>query len=352
MTEVLKPLLFSLSVGAIIACSGVTGEEADSDSNNASFKVSTSGMPFNGATRVVVEFTGIEVDPEDAEAEGSRLELELDEPRSIDLVEFQGSDAGVLLGDVELEAGRYASLRLQVNAESGVTDSFIERADGTIHPLVLPAGAEQGLRVADGFTIANDGRSDFTIDVDLRKSIRRPSDQDDDYSLIPALRMVDDAKIGHLVGLVDEQIARSDDCFDAAASRTSAAVYVYEGENAEPGDVCVPDDAGTCPDDVDRPLATAVATSNGGDATGFTFDLGFLVGGAYTAALTCDTDGDDPERDDRDPISYKSQQNFSVTVGEESEIDFRAEEDGGDGTSNGDESAEAEDDAESPGSDS
>lgn len=337
MHKRLHPLSVGLAALVLAACSSSSGEgNGGPGGSEGGLKVSASGQPVHDPTSVVVEFTGIEIQPQG----GDPLDFDLDEAQSIDLLELQGNESAALLEDLDLEPGQYAFLKLKVNAEQGVMDSFIEFADGTMRSLFVPGGEEQGLRLVGGFEVEEDGRVDFTVDFDLRSSIHSPAASGGDYFLRPALRMVDNDAAGHLTGTVDEQIATAEPCFDAATSSTLAAIYIFEGSDGEPGDVCVSEEGETCPDDVDRPLTTTMVSASDADVSTFSYAVGFLLEGEYTAALTCDAAADDPESDDRDVVSFQAQQSFTVEAQQETELDFGIANgdpgDNGNGNDNGD----------------
>ena len=131
--------------------------------------------PVDGATAVVVEFTGVEVKPADAEA----LSFDFDTPRQIDLLALSGHDSEALLQDVEVRAGRYEWVRLKVNAVAdGVDDSYIDLKDGTRHELYVPSGAQTGLKLNGGFVVPRDASASFTVDFDLRQSVHEPMNAD------------------------------------------------------------------------------------------------------------------------------------------------------------------------------
>ena len=69
-------------------------------------------------------------------------------PHQVDLIQQQGGSSAVLLSGVSLPAGKYAWIRLMVDPSA----STITLADGSVHPLTIPSGAETGLKLVHGFT--------------------------------------------------------------------------------------------------------------------------------------------------------------------------------------------------------
>ena len=284
-------LLAFAAAGAI----GLSG--CFSGDDHGSFSLSVTDAPVDDATAVVVEFTGVSIKPANGQAEV----FTFDEPRSINLLELQGTASESLLEDELVPAGQYEWIRLHVNAVNGEFDSYIEFDDGSQHSLFVPSGAQTGLKLVSGFVVPANGSADFTIDFDLRKSIANPQSPTVDYILKPALRLVDNTEVGHISGTVAADWAADEEC--------SGAVYVYEGHDAETGSV----------GSDNEPVTSALVAMN--DETGeFEYTAGFLLEGDYTAAFTCEADQDDPE--EASPISFLQAQNTSVTVDETTEVNF------------------------------
>lgn len=256
----------------IAACGGSDDPVIESPAPEfGTLNLGISDAPVDSATRVVVEFTGVELQP----ASGERELFGFNEPRQIDLLALHGGEVELLLNNETLPAGRYNFILLQVNAEMNVEDSFIELEDGRVFPLFIPSGAEQGLRLVQGFDVPANGTADFTIDFDLRKSVVAPPGQADNYFLRPALRLVDNSEVGAIAGTVAQDLI-TDPC--------SPSVYVYEGPDQEPVDVS--EDAG--------PVVSALVEMD--DATGlFEYRAAFLTAGDYTVAFTCEADQDAPD---------------------------------------------------------
>jgi hypothetical protein len=166
----LLTLLFVTFIGL-----SLTGYGSGGDEN------SSSDAPIDGATHVIVQFTGVEVKL----ASGEKLNFNFDSPKQIDLLALKSGLIELLLGEENLPAGHYNWIRLKVEAELGVLDSYIELDDGSIHSLWIPNGSQTGLKLINGFDILAGGFADFTIDFNLRKSVHNPSRIGDDY--IPTL---------------------------------------------------------------------------------------------------------------------------------------------------------------------
>jgi hypothetical protein len=270
----------------LVACGGGDG----GGSSTGTLDLAITDASVDDAEAVVVEFTGVQLQ----HAEGERIDYDyVDDvtgdpaPRQIDLLALTGGTTELLLDGVTITAGDYSWIRLKVNAERGVIDSYIDRISDGRHSLYVPSGAQSGLKLNRGFNVPEDGMASFTIDFDLRKSVHNPSGLKDDYILRPTLRLVDDNTAGALTGVVLD-IGNDPDC--DASMEYVGAVYVFDGTGVvDVGDVI--DDI----DGTDDPVTSAkVSMSNEGN---YVYTVAFLPEGDYVIGFTCDADIDNPDVD-------------------------------------------------------
>lgn len=277
----------------LLALAGCKSDDPDT----GKMALSITDAPVDGAEAVVVEFTGIEI-----QGAGERLSFDFDTPKTIDLLQLTGDESLELLPETTVNAGQYQWIRLKVNAERGVTDSYID-IDGARYSLFIPSGAQTGLKLVRPFNVAAGGVSNFTIDFDLRKSVHQPQDGSGDYFLRPALRIVNNLEVGHINGFVDEALVSAEGC-----SETSG-VYLFAGYDADTDDI----DANE-PD----PITTTIVEMN---ADGFyEYEIGFVQAGDYTLAFTCEAANDDPETDD--DINFGATANVTVEANQTATVDF------------------------------
>jgi len=252
--------------------------------------------PVDGATAVVVQFTGVEVKP----ADGSARTFAFAAPRQINLMALTGTDSELLLDEAEVPSGQYEWVRLMVDAsEDGIADSYIDLEDGSRHELEVPSGDQSGLKLHSGFAVPNGGEANFTLDFDLRKSVHEPMDAGDSYKLRPTLRIVDNATSGAIAGTVQSELV-PEGC--------APAVYVFAG-------------SGVTPDDVDavapEPVSSAMPALNAGD---YDYTVGFLATGPYTVTFTCDADADNPATDDT--LVFTGTQDATVAAEQTTTVNF------------------------------
>lgn len=278
----------------VLALAGCWGNNKDA----GTLTLGVTDAPVDDATAVVVQFTGVEVKPSDRDAQS----FDFAQPRSIDLLALSGMGSEILLDGVTVPAGTYDWVRLKVNASAdGVDDSYIDLKDGSRHELDIPSGAQTGLKLVSGFVVPQGGAASFTVDFDLRKSVHQPMNGSTVYTLRPALRIVDNTRVGAIAGTVDPALM---------LANCTPAVYVFEGHDVTPDDV-----DGNAPE----PVTTAVVRSTSG---GFEYRADYLLEGPYTVTFTCDAAADDPDTDDS--LSYVGTQNADVTAGQTTAVNFGA----------------------------
>lgn len=278
-----------LWVAAAALVVSACGGGGDDDPQMGKVSLAVTDAPVDDADAVVVSFTGVEL----LDADGNvRNTFELDPEVQLDLLTLQGTNSAFLIQDERIEPGEYQEVRLLVDTPNASCNglappyaSYIT-VDGMDYPLIVPSGGSSGLKVKGPITVAAGGTASYTIDFDLRQSIAERG-ATSCYNLKPVLRVVDNAEIGSLEGTVDATLLSDTSCSADPLTGEGAAVYVYA-------------DAGVVPDDVDgtdpEPLTSAFLTSDG--AGGFTYEVGFLLAGDYTVALSCQAGEDDPETDD------------------------------------------------------
>jgi hypothetical protein len=290
----------------LAACSG-GGDGGGGDTGRLSLGVTDA--PVDEASSVVVQFSGVAF-----KRAGAAPEIVRDlvpSPRQLDLLQYQGGRAALLLDGVTLPAGDYEWVRLIIDNAPGVRDSYIVRTGGEECELRVPSGAESGLKLNRGFTLPADGSLALTIDFDLRKSIHAPPGQQgtteactQGYLMRPTLRIVDDANVGAIAGTVASALV-TEGCLPK--------VYVFSGSGITPDDIEEATGA-----DADPLVVASVAVQNG--STSYPYRAAFLPPGSYTVTFTCDDD--DATADDT--LEFIGTQNVTVQPNLISPADFAA----------------------------
>ena len=301
-------LIVTLSNMLLIGCGGSGGS-----SPTGSISISVTDAPVDTAENVVVEFSGVEIKPENGDSiTFDFTERCTNDPEScqIDLMALTNGASELILSDETVASGQYNWLRLLVKAEQEVRDSYIV-INGKEFELRIPSGAQSGLKINRGFIVPAGGEANFTIDFDLRKSVHDPVGPKDpnDYILRPTLRMVDNTTTGTLSGNVDRSFFASGSC--------TGAVYVFAD-----GTLDAPDDEdgeGFGPD----PITSALVEDDGVHG----YNISFLSEGDYLVAFTCDAEADDPNADNDDPdnapVNFLSKATVSITANSNTDYDFQ-----------------------------
>lgn len=287
-----------VSVGVLAALLAACGG-SDSSPRTGQMSVQVTDAPVDAAEQVVVRFTGISFKP----ADDAPVVVTFITPRDIDLLALAGGDAAPLISNLTVPAGAYEWMRLHVDADfDTVYDSYIQ-IDGSQYELRVPSGSESGLKLNGGFVVPQGGVASYTLDFDLRKSVVEPIGQPG-YFLKPVIRMVNNAQVGLLTGMVDAALLAS-----ACTGDATGAVYLYQGADVVPDDV-----DGVQPD----PLASGAVTLQG-DGT-YRYTIAFLSPGSYMVAWTCDAADDQPESSE--DLAFSPAANVSIVTGETTEQNF------------------------------
>lgn len=289
-----KSLTLAVVAASLAACGG---SSADSDGR---LTLSLTDAPVSELSKVELTVTGVSLKP----ASGDTLEFTFDSPQSVDLLQLQGGVTVDLLDNVTVPAGEYNWVRLSLDSDN----MSVTEIDGAEKKLRVPSGAETGLKMVRGFTVAQGGASDFTIDFDVRKSVVNPEGNAGgaDYLLKPVLRLIDNLQAGAVSGSVDAQLISSA-CADAAVY--SGMVYVFSG-----ADVAA-DDLGSNAE----PLV-AVPVSYDSDSTLYRYSAAFLEAGDYSLSYSCDAD--DNEVDEN--LTFTAGGNVTVVADETQTVDIAA----------------------------
>jgi len=291
--------LLAATVLGVAACGGGNSSGMMDSMSQPQMKLSVSDAPVDGATHVVVVFTGVELTGNS----GNPVTITLPSPMSIDLMTQSGTASAVLF-DQPIPPGSYGQIRLMVTADGSANNSYIDMADGSKFGLRIPSGAETGLKLVSGFTVPSSGVVDYTIDFDLRKAITCPPGQAPACILKPALRLVDNTAVGNIQGQVTSTLP----------SGCKPAVYLYSGSVTKPEDM-----NSTASDDPNQPLASKMPDAS--SMPPYYYQFTFLPPGNYTVAFTCEADKDKPDQADPSVVTLTPVATTAVTAGQTATVD-------------------------------
>ncbi|MDX1499313.1 MAG: DUF4382 domain-containing protein [Woeseiaceae bacterium] len=298
-----RAALAVLSAGMLIAagCSG-----SGSGAKTGRINLGVSDHPIHDATKVCIAFTGVEIKPKEGPA--IMATPVMDEVSNINLLDFQGMNAAPLLMNYELPAGEVSWIRLAVNAVRGGIggtgddptttecqgdESYIAM-ESTTHNLYIPSGAQSGLKLHGNIVVPQGGLADFTVEFDLMKSVASPPGLDPDAVFRPTLRLVNNAEVGALTGQVSNELV---------VAECAPSVYLFEDDGMDAALVAA------------NALTSAMVEEqmNELEMTEYHYTIGFLLGGDYEIAFSCD-DGVT-----LDPANGKP---ATVVAGEVTEVDL------------------------------
>ncbi|WP_100658614.1 DUF4382 domain-containing protein [Alteromonas flava] len=276
----------------------------------ASLTLNVSDAPVDDALAVVVEFDSIELT-----GNGDPIVYNVTDEqggaRQIDLLAFQGEDFATLLDSVEIEAGTYGQLRLNVT-----NNSFIEMTSGTFD-LRVPSNQLK----LDGFTIDESEQALYTVEFDLRKSLVAPPGQDAILLKPRGVRVVENSEAGTIAGTVDESLLVVEQCADKVDIAVGNAVYIYAGTDFT---LDVLGDDADEPADINEISPVAIGEVSLNTDTEYAFEVAYLPVGDYTVGFTCLAANDEPETDENvaDGFSILLQQSVSVSAQQRVSVTF------------------------------
>lgn len=288
-------------LAVLAACGGSSGGGEGAGTGSLTLRIGDA--PVDGAREVVVVFTGVVL-----HGPGGTRNIEFPEPREIDLLAYQNGATVDLLDGVEVEAGEYDWMRLEVIAEQNRNDgSYILFESGQQYPLYVPSGSQTGLKLNRPFTIAAGGITRLVADFDLRKSIIQPPGLSPNYLLKPVLRLMDELEVGSIAGEVDLALLATAQLEPGSGPEDCAGgVYLFAGADASPDD-----SDGDASDGVD-PVVFQPLEFDGLNSV-VPYQIAFVETGDYSVAATCHFDVDaSPESSEYDPGAASGEAGFET----------------------------------------
>lgn len=264
--------------------------------DEGSIRLSVTDAPADEVEAVVVQFAAVEF--ENSAGDWERIEIE--PPLRVDLLALRGQASRTLIEAEDLPAEQYRTIRFDIEADGNGGDSYVDEADGSRVALELEGGENSKPSVSFRFNLDEGDDIALTVDFDLRKALLEPEGFGDPYLLRSELRVVEDDQVGSVSGTVASSLI---------GSACEPALYVFDGEDADP------DDIGSANEPV---TSVGLVRSNG--SSGVNYNIGFLEAGRYTLALTCEAHDDRPDADD--DISFDRERNFEIEEERETRLDI------------------------------
>lgn len=287
---------------AAAALLGLTGCGGGGGGSGTLMSLSVGDAPVDGAEKVVVEFSGVELIP----GSGAPVTISFAAPRTIDLLNDSGTASAVLFSQ-PIPPGSYAQIRLLVTADGDPSHSYIVLSDGSMHGLMVPSGAQTGLKLVSGFIVPMSGVVDYTIDFDLRQAIVCPPGQSPACLLKPVERLVDNTTVGNIQGQVANTLV---------PAGCTPGVYLYAGSVPKPEDMNSMAAAG----DPNQPIASRVPVAT--SLPPYYYQFTFLAPGTYTVAFTCQAAQDNPTQADAAVTFSPVTTGITVTANQTTTVDL------------------------------
>jgi len=289
----------------LAACGGGGG---GGSSGTTSFSLAVTDAPVDDATNVSVAFTGVDIQ----RSSGQWMTFDFDTPKTINLLALQGGGREFLF-DGGIPADCYQEIRARISSDAQA--HHLEEKTGGTRYMHLDPGYQEGLQVHHEFCITQGVPMDLTIHFDLRKSLHCP-DGGGDCTLRPVLHLIDDATACRISGAVDPSHISAHNASCAGGD----VVYVFEGHDVTPCDVCEGDQCAGASSCSASPITTAMVNLD--PRTGdYVYTAAYLGAGNYTVAFTCDAQDDQP--DTHESLQFVGHSNESCSAGEDRHHHFR-----------------------------
>jgi hypothetical protein len=165
-----------VAIGGLAGCSDNTDETTSPTTGRVQVQLTDSPAVYQAVNIVV---TGVQV--HQAGSDTAAWETLRNDSTTVDLLTLQNG-AIRQLAAANVPSGHYTQLRLLIGNGSTVT------VDGVIHPLVIPSGFQNGVKIIGGFDVPPGGTTDLTLDFDAARSVNLTGSGT--YMLQPVIRMV------------------------------------------------------------------------------------------------------------------------------------------------------------------
>ncbi|MEZ9546425.1 MULTISPECIES: DUF4382 domain-containing protein [Vibrio] len=333
--------LASLVLAGLVGCGGDSG----SSSSTTPITLSVSDAPIDDVKDVTVTFSKVALLPQGGgspliydvyktdengnyvDENGDPLPDGADSiPLSVNLLDYQGSDALPLIENEVVPVGSYKLCVFANDGDHPTDPSYVIENDDTNRELTVKGNGAcpQGVGKEDNAGVlyfnnsfnVNQQSNDFVVEFDLRRGLKNSSTFPDYTIQRTSVSLINTVETGNIEGTV--ALSTYDTC-NGGDTTFVQSIYLYEG-NVEQADM-VPIGGS---DEV-KPVTSASVTMNEAQ-TDYEFSLGFIDPGTYSLGYTCTAQHDSGE-DNADPVAdgfeiYDVQNGVQVTVGQDSQVSF------------------------------
>ncbi|MCG9622054.1 DUF4382 domain-containing protein [Vibrio diabolicus] len=343
----------SMKIGLISASIAVALIGCNSDSDSVStmtpVTLSVSDAPIDDVSEVVITYNKVAFLPLDGgtpqvfdvyktneegnlvDEDGNPLPDGEDPlPLSVNLLNFQGSDAQELVDDELIPTGNY---KLCVFANDGDHPNYpsyvIDEATGNQIPLTVkgdgacPQGVgkdpDSGVLFFNNTFAVNPDNNEFVVEFDLRRGLKDGTGQNEGYSIQrTSVTLINTVTTGEIQGDVATLTYQSCETDTPSTNGYAHAVYLYQGNIAEENMGPFAGAEGQA-----MPIAAANVVQDVDDAN-YEYEFGFVEPGTYSVGYTC-TANDDSEEGivaGENFSIYQSTSGLNVSVGTDTDANF------------------------------
>ena len=162
-----------LLCGYLAACGTDSGSSDQSGNTVASgsgpsFSLRVTDAPIDYAVSVVLRFTEVRL----RNTNGNWTSHIFNTPKSIDMLQLQGTKTADLLIDKQVDVGNYDEIRLLVDAAPMA--NYIDLGVKIVE-LDIPSGSSSGLKIKSNFSVLENRSTSLVLDLDLRQSVTMAS---------------------------------------------------------------------------------------------------------------------------------------------------------------------------------
>ncbi|MCR9366672.1 DUF4382 domain-containing protein [Vibrio diabolicus] len=288
-------------------------------------------LPLDGGTPQVFDVYKTDEEGNLVDEDGNPLpEGEDPLPLSVNLLNFQGSDAQELVDDELIPTGNY---KLCVFANDGDHPNYpsyvIDEATGNQIPLTVkgdgacPQGVgkdpDSGVLFFNNTFAVNPDNNEFVVEFDLRRGLKDGTGQNEGYSIQrTSVTLINTVTTGEIQGDVATLTYQSCETDTPSANGYAHAVYLYQGNIAEENMGPFAGAEGQA-----MPIAAANVVQDVDDAN-YEYEFGFVEPGTYSVGYTCTANGDSEEgivAGETFSI-YQSTSGLNVSVGTDTDANF------------------------------
>ena len=193
----------TITAATLVACGGGGGSTGTPAPNPSpvstlgTLSVAMTDAPACGFDAVYVTVNKVRVNKSATagETEGGWADINVSPAKKINLLDLTNGVTEVL-GQTQLEAGRYTQMRLVLDANTGGTANTVVPSTGpkTEQPLDTPSAVQSGIKLVGEIDVAAGAKTDVVIDFDACKSVLTKGNGK--YSLKPVVKIVPAAANG------------------------------------------------------------------------------------------------------------------------------------------------------------